>query len=481
MNAILALSALTLAVGVSLIFPREGAAAVVFCATLAAVAGLLVSRHPTQGRFLVQVFVAALLVRLAVGVLIYYFKLQDFFGGDAFTYDYQGTTYLASWRGLWRDKQAFGASLYRNWGMGYLVGGIYALLGRNMLAVQFFNAAVGAATAPVIFLCSRQIFQNMRVARIATLSVAFFPSLVLWSSQGLKDGPIVFLLAVVMLATLRLGERFSTKYVAVMLFALYCLLCFRFYIFYMTAAAVGGAFLIGMRPQTTRNLLRQVAIVFAIGLGLTYLGVLRTADAQLEVLGDLDAVQRSRADLATSANSGFGQDVDVSTASGAISAVPLGMAYLLFAPFPWQLASLRQSITLPEMLAWWAAFPLLAMGIWFTIKYRLRQALPILLFTTMLTLAYSIFQGNVGTAYRQRSQILVFYFIFVAVGAVLELERRENRRRQQMLERQAAYAALRRARPPRPPLPHGALSSQLGGGPPAPAAAARAPGGVFKV
>ncbi|MBA3243068.1 MAG: hypothetical protein H0T60_17750 [Acidobacteria bacterium] len=46
----------------------------------------------------------------------------------------------------------------------------------------------------------------------------------------------------------------------------------------------------------------------------------------------------------------------------------------------------------------------------------------------MLTLAYSIFQGNVGTAYRQRAQILVFYFIFVAVGAVLVKEARESRR-----------------------------------------------------
>jgi ABC-type Fe3+ transport system permease subunit len=55
----------------------------------------------------------------------------------------------------------------------------------------------------------------------------------------------------------------------------------------------------------------------------------------------------------------------------------------------------------------------------------------------MLTLAYSIFQGNVGTAYRQRSQLLVFYFIFVAVGFVLLRERSEDR------ERQAAAAKKR--------------------------------------
>ncbi|MDT5261474.1 MAG: hypothetical protein QOC61_478, partial [Acidobacteriota bacterium] len=356
MNALLALLALALAVSVSLIFPAEGAPAVIFCAVLATAVGVLISRHSTHGQFLVQVFVAAVLVRATIGALIYYFKLQVFFGGDAFTYDYHGSMYLSFWRGdlsySFYDT-LLGPYVYRNWGMGYVVGAIYWIVGRNMLAVQFFNAVVGGATAPVIFLCARHIFQNIRVAKLATLFVAFFPSLVLWSSQGLKDGPIVFLLALSMLATLRLGERFSAKYLAVMGFALYGLLSFRFYIFYMAAAAVCGAFVIGMRPQTTRSLARQLVVVLALGLGLTYMGVLRTAGAQLEVYGDLEAVQRSRADLVRSANTGFGQDVDVSTASGALSAVPLGMAYLLFAPFPWQLASLRQSITLPEMVAWW--------------------------------------------------------------------------------------------------------------------------------
>jgi hypothetical protein len=128
--------------------------------------------------------------------------------------------------------------------------------------------------------------------------------------------------------------------------------------------------------------------------------------------------------------------VDVSTAEGALTAIPMGFIYLLFAPFPWQVASLRQSLTLPEMIVWWLSFPLLVLGFWFAIRHRLREISPVLLFTTMLTVAYSLFQGNVGTAYRQRSQLLVFYFIFVAVGAVLLKERAEDRRQQQQLAKQ---------------------------------------------
>jgi hypothetical protein len=114
----------------------------------------------------------------------------------------------------------------------------------------------------------------------------------------------------------------------------------------------------------------------------------------------------------------------------------MGVLYLLFAPFPWQITSLRQSITLPEMVIWWASFPMLVLGLWFAIKYRLRMISPILIFTVMLTLAYSVFQGNVGTAYRQRAQLLVFYFIFVAVGFVLLKEKREEKKQRDMEERE---------------------------------------------
>ena len=198
--------------------------------------------------------------------------------------------------------------------------------------------------------------------------------------------------------------------------------------------------------------MRQFAVILVLGLSLTYFGVLRRASQQYEQYGSLEKVQVSRADLASSARSGFGKDVDVSTTGGAITAIPIGMVYLLFAPFPWQLGSLRQSITVPEMVVWWLSFPLLCLGLWFTLRHRLRPALPVLIFTSMLTLAYSIFQGNIGTAYRQRSQLLVFYFIFVAVGAILAKERQEDMSRHAADSKRAAVAAraeraaVRRAR-----------------------------------
>ena len=395
---------------------------------VAVLAGLYAYRQGVYGTFLLKVFIWGLLIRLIVGSLIFAYQGQNFFGGDALTYDFLGHAQLSAWFG-----DSFAQTIIKTrvsgFGMGYYVGGIYFIIGRNMLAIQFINAVLGAITAPIIFVCAQEVFNNVRVSRFAALGVAFFPSLILWSSQGLKDGPIVFLLALTILATLKLGQKLTFKYVVVLICTLSALLSLRFYLFYMITAAVGGAFVIGSRALTASAFVRQFAILIALGLMLTFLGVTRFASVQLESFGNLERIERSRKDASSSAKSGFGEDVDVSSSSGAISNVPLGLLYLFFAPFPWQVTSLRQLITLPEMVVWWASFPMMVLGTWFSVKYRLRMITPILIFTTMLSLAYSIFQGNVGTAYRQRAQLLVFYFIFAAVGYVLVLEKREEKKR----------------------------------------------------
>jgi len=414
----------------------DAAKAVLLCGAFAGVGGLLIYLQDFNRSFLLKLFVAALLIRLMVGATIFAFHGQAFFGGDALTYDYYGYINLKGWEGESYHKSVadsyIAGGTNPGWGMVYMVSAIYFLVGRNMLAVQFVAAVLGAATAPLVFLCAHHVFKNLRVARLAAFFVAFYPSLVLWSSQGLKDGPIVFFLAFSIMATLKLLDEFNVKHLIGLICAMFCLLSLRFYIFYMISAAVIGAFIISVQTPSGKRFLQQFIVIIMLGFALTYLGVTRYANLHFERFGSLERVQASRLDASKSAQSGFARDVDVSTTQGAISTVPIGLLYLLLAPFPWQLVSLRQSITIPEMVVWWGSVPLLLLGLWFSIRYRLRQISPILIFTVMLSLAYSIFQGNVGTAYRQRSQLLVFYFIFVAVGYVLVLEKREEKKRRQL-------------------------------------------------
>jgi len=447
MNILIIALILSIFGGVIFVRPDEGPGALALCVLVSAPTIIILARTPEQRSFLMRLFLIAVMVRILLATVIFVGHMEEFFGGDANTYDIFGQSLVQSWHGDVYHAGKFlsftqsGASA---WGMLYMVAGVYEVIGRNMLAIQLINAAIGGATAIVVYHVAQALFSNVRVSKLSAILVAFFPSLILWSSQALKDGMIILALALSILATLRLMEKITVGYVIVLIGALLALFSFRFYIFYMMTAAVMGSFFLGAKAFSAQGFMQRFVAVAGIGLAFTWFGVLQGATVQFEKYANLQQMQISREDLA-SAGSGFMKDVDVQTTEGALTVIPVGLMYLMFAPFPWDFATLRQTITLPEMVVWWMVFPLLVLGLWYSIKHRLRQVSPIIIFTTMLTLAYSLFQGNVGTAYRQRSQLLVFYFIFVAVGAILLKERAEDRRRQSVLAKQE-LAELQAAR-----------------------------------
>jgi hypothetical protein len=138
------------------------------------------------------------------------------------------------------------------------------------------------------------------------------------------------------------------------------------------------------------------------------------------------------------AGSAYGQGADVSTTGGAITYLPVGLAYFLLAPFPWEITSGLQAITLPETLVWWAILPF---GIWGLALMLRRHAgaftVPAAVLVTV-TFAYALVESNVGTAYRHRAQILPIGFILCAYGIWRFRSGLEERRRERAERRRRA-------------------------------------------
>jgi len=430
MNKILAIFAgLTLIAGCLVAFP-DGVVAMFIVSLGALTTILIVRRVDRENTFLIDIFLVALIVRILFGLTVHLFDMREFFAGDSMTYDFYGNRIAEIWSGRasmndWLSERAI-STLMPGWGINYLAAVIYMFTGHNMLAAQSFCAVIGAATAPLVYICSHSMFQNRRVGKLSAFLVALFPGFIIWSSQLLKDGLIIFLLVLSMTMVLRLQKKFDYISIIVLIASLGGILSLRFYIFYMVVIAVGASFVIG-RSGSVKSIVRGFVALVIIGLTLTYLGIVQTAGLDFDRYANLERIQMSRSDLARSAESGFGETADVSNTEGVLAVLPIGFMYLMFAPFPWQVTNFRQAITLPEMMVWWASFPLLISGLWYTIRNRLRNTIAILIFTMLLTLGYSVFQGNVGTAYRQRAQIQVFLFIFIAVGWTLRQENKEAR------------------------------------------------------
>ena len=245
--------------------------------------------------------------------------------------------------------------------------------------------------------------------------MAFFPQMIFWSAAMYKDPAILLCIALCMYSVLKLRYRFKPGFVFLYVVSALALMTLRFYVFYFVAAATLGSFVFSQRRGVLGNLVATatLAVVFLGAFSL----VLESGSVERQrSYIDLSQVQITRTDQAMFGQSAFGAGTDVSTPLGALQAMPVGFVYLMFAPCPWAISGLRQALTLPETLVWYALMPAFVRGLFHTLRHRLRDSLPILVFALSLTAAYSIFQGNVGTAYRQRTQITMFFFILMGVG-----------------------------------------------------------------
>lgn len=425
------LVAMFVVIALTAAFSPTAGALLLSIAALSAAVVFVIYRTTDEPETVTKIFLLAIAARFAVGLFIEVFDLRGFFGGDSNSYDYWGHQLTVIWAGkggmlspyeLHRIASLSGSG----WGMNYFVGAIYYVFGRNIFIAQTICGVLGAATAPAVYVLARKLYENKRVARTAAILIAIMPAMIVWSSQLLKDGLVLLFLVVGTIAVLKLQEKLSILAVAVLGICFVGILSLRFYIFYMVAVAAVGSLVVGTSGRL-RTFAPRLAALLILGLGLTYFGVIRIASTDVSRVTDLQTVQRSRLDLARSADSGFSEESDVSTPEGALATIPVGLTFLFLAPFPWMAANLRQAVTIPETLLWYATIPFIISGLLYTIRRRFSRALPVLIFTVMLSIAYAIFQGNVGTAYRQRTQIQVFLYIFAAVGIELMLEKRRDR------------------------------------------------------
>src|SRR5436853_1765664 len=417
----------------------------------------IIIRGNTDRRFLLRLFIVALALRWVVAFLIYYKHQQAFFGGDAETFDIVGNALSQAWQGMGNLDTPYMKSYINlsrpGWGMFYYVGAVDYVIGQNQLAVQLINCALGAAACIAVYRIALLIYPEPRPARMAALLTALAPSMILWSSQMLKDAPIVLGLCLCALYTLKLRNRIQMKSVILLIASLFCLFSLRHYAFYIMFVAVASALLLTPKRLSPLRMAQGGILVIVLGVTLSYFGASRVPQETF----DLKRIQAARPWSATGANSGFAGDVDISDPKAAFAYLPLGLLYVLLAPFPWMITNLRQLITLPELIAWWALMPMLLRGYWYGIRHRLKETFAISIFTISLTLVYALYQSNVGTAYRHRAQLYIFFFIFISIG--LELRRAAKARNQAYAMQPAFYTYSGSAAPRQ--LPRHSLSPRV--------------------
>ena len=274
-------------------------------------------------------------------------------------------------------------------------------------------------------------------ARLSAVLVAFFPSLVAWSSLNLKDADVFFLvlagllLAVQMEFDLWLPLRFLG--IGVILVALFSL---RQFAAELLALAAVVALVSASPPARWLGSWRHpwlmvgvpvtvlVAATLAVGVAVPRLG------AWMYMTGGLEQLAHIRHELGVGARSVTNADPGIGTLAGALRFLPSGMVDFMLRPFPWEPGSELASLTRPETVLYYLLLLPAALGALIALRQSPGRAIPLVTYLVIGALGYGLVISNLGTLYRERAplQTVIFVFVGVAVGMLRRSEREQVRR-----------------------------------------------------
>jgi hypothetical protein len=386
---------------------------------------ITLTRNHYQNRYeQMKLFLVALGLRFAASIVVYEFGLARVLGDEDSGGFYRGVVLAYEW-----GKQRIGvfelpgamAAAFQGHHEGYyhLIAALFYLTDSpSRLPAAALNCFFGALTVVFAYRIARSLFSQWAATRVGWLTCVF-PSMIIWSAQTLKEPVVIFLETVALYACVHLKiSGFTVRYILLCAFSVLLLYPFRFYAAFLAATAAALTLILPQIGKGKSSIKSAIAVaILVIPLAVSS-GMLARSEAEFERF-DLEKIQKFRDNVSEGQGSGVRTGYDIRTTSGLIAGTAIGAAHLLLAPFPWQLGggSVRMLLTMPELLAWWwLVFAGLGFGIWYAVRNKLMEAMPMLVFIVGLGLLYSMMFGNVGLIFRQRAQLLPWLLIFAVVG-----------------------------------------------------------------
>lgn len=366
-------------------------------------------------------FWIALGVRVFATILIHLYSLSLGYGGfyplasgaDDGTYWHISNTLYAGLPAPYTESY-YGHILYFYF---RLIGGPDLLLGKLL------NALAGAFTVAIgVRLCeelgrgraSKQL--QKRAAGWAGALLCFYPSLLWYSTQLVKDPMLVMLGMGALLYLVRMFKSVSPASVVGWALCVAGLFLFRPY----ASLAIFFSLFVWVMRFNRRLILPSIVLIAVLpwlaGRGL--FGIQYIAP-----LLDAERIMTMRQDIYSAGGSSAGITLNYSNPVAFAATYSYSFATAMFGPFPWQIRAMGQAVALPEAVVIWTLFPIW----WAGARSSLRRAergpltraerqasrdLLLMILCLVLCGMIAIFSDNIGANTRLRllpwSAFLVF-------------------------------------------------------------------------
>jgi len=303
-----------------------------------------------------------------------------------------------------------------------LLAGFYYVFGYQIQAARLINAVIFMIAFLLIFYVAKTVF-DPKIARMASVVFAFFPSLLLWSSMICVDITIIACAAAFILFMIKfIKAKIGLAYFGLMMLSIIAVRSIRPYIANLLVAFAAlsffyKAYILAYRRYGIAVLSVVVAVLILAGINsgashflkLKFDGVIREMIQNQEGF----AVADDSSYVIYPTNCYVTKSCSLSEFAAAYAR---GMGYAVLSPFPWRIDSRLQLMACPQVIIWYVMLPFILYG--FYLGFRSNGAVTVFIFLYCLCVlsVMALAEGNVGALFRHRDMVTPFCIIYFAAG-----------------------------------------------------------------
>jgi hypothetical protein len=170
-------------------------------AALAAIIRAAIRRDRTLGRLVIAASVIYVAAALLMGVYLQSMRGRTYLAPDEVAFQQQGALIEHGWlSGTPHVPTVSGGYPYWN-------AAVILVWGPSPLPLRLANAVAGVAGVLFAFILARQLFADVRTARLAAAFVMVSPSLIVWGAQNLKERPLGVLVTLALIGAVAVVAR----------------------------------------------------------------------------------------------------------------------------------------------------------------------------------------------------------------------------------------------------------------------------------
>ena len=313
---------------------------------------------------------------------------------------------------------------YKPWiddGWFQFTGLVYHLVVPEAFMIQLINITLGTALILPIYGIVRNISNDVFVQRFTVILVAFFPSIVYWSTLMLKDPASTLAIAIIIYGVVELRRRWALLPVVGIVAGLLILVGVRTYLFSVLIMVIPAAFML-FSPKRSMVTLRTFVIPAALGALPLVFGYGYFASGQLQdsLYFDLDYINHVRVAMGDHGSGAIFDHGEVHIWGVDILDDLRAAALTLFSVFipinPLEASSARQLIAIPFVLIMgYFMYPLALGGL--ELWRGRRRAWPVIIIVVVVLGVYIGGTTNAGALFRWTTQIMPYFLMAIAMVA----------------------------------------------------------------